>query len=219
MKQETLRRHFHEALESAGLVAILRGIEPDEVVDVGGVLYEAGFRIIEVPLNSPQPLRSIERLAASLPADTLVGAGTVLAARQVGEVLSAGGRLVVMPHSDNGIIRAAIDAGMAVLPGVATPTEAFAALGAGAIALKAFPAELLTPTVLKAWRAVLPADVPLVPVGGITPDNMQAYLDVGAAGFGLGSALYRAGDTAAAVRPRAQAFMARWRQATARSTG
>lgn len=219
MKQETLRWHFHEVLASTGLVAILRGIEPGDVVSVGEVLYEAGFRIIEVPLNSPQPLRSIEALAASLPADALVGAGTVLASRQVGEVFSAGGRLIVMPHSDGVVIRAAIDAGMVALPGVATPTEAFAALGAGAKALKAFPAEMLTPSVLKAWRAVLPADVPLLPVGGITPDSMQAYLGAGAAGFGLGGALYRAGDTAAAVRPRAQAFMARWRQATVRSTG
>jgi 2-dehydro-3-deoxyphosphogalactonate aldolase len=219
MTQETLRQGFHEVLASTGLVAILRGVRPDEVIDVGKVLYAEGFRIIEVPLNSPQPLQSIERLARNLPADAVVGAGTVLAVRQVEDVVAAGGRLAVMPHSDGGIIRAAVDTGMMVLPGVATPTEAFAALAAGASALKAFPAELLTPAVLKAWRAVLPAGVPLVPVGGITPEAMPAYLDAGAAGFGLGSALYRAGDTASAVQPRARAFMQCWRQAKTRPHG
>lgn len=213
MSRSACTKHFHEILGATGLVAILRGVRPDEAVGVGETLYAAGFRVIEVPLNSPQPLLSIERLAASLPADAIVGAGTVLAESQVQDVLSAGGRLIVMPHSDGGIIRAAVGAKMTVLPGVATPTEAFAALGAGATALKAFPAELLTPVVLKAWRAVLPRDVPLLPVGGITPDAMQAYLDAGASGFGLGGALYRAGDAAADVRPRAQAFMARWLQA------
>lgn len=219
MTQATLQHGFHEALASTGLVAILRGVRPDEVVDVGKTLYAAGFRIIEVPLNSPQPLQSIERLVKHLPADAFVGAGTVLAAHQVGDVLAAGGKLAVMPHSDGNIIRVAVDAGMMVLPGVATPTEAFAALAAGARALKVFPAELLVPKVLKAWRAVLPADVPLVPVGGITPEAMSAYLDAGAAAFGLGSALYRAGDTAAVVQPRARTFMQCWLQARIRSRG
>lgn len=213
MNEQTLKQHFLAQLDETGLVAILRGIRPDEALAIGRALYETGFRLIEIPLNSPDPLRSIERLAAELPPDTLVGAGTVMSPAQVADVRAAGGRLIVMPHSDPQVIRAAAVADLVVLPGVGTPTEAFAALAAGATGLKAFPAELLTPAVVKAWRAVLPHDIRLLPVGGITPDKLQAYLEAGASGFGLGGALYRPGDTAERVRQNAQAFMSKWRAA------
>ncbi|TAN30825.1 MAG: 2-dehydro-3-deoxy-6-phosphogalactonate aldolase [Castellaniella sp.] len=212
MNEQTLKQHFLAQLDATGLVAILRGIRPNEVRAIGTTLYKTGFRLIEIPLNSPNPLRSIEHLVAELPPDTLVGAGTVMTPTQVANVHAAGGRLIVMPHSDPQVIRAAADANLIVLPGVATPTEAFAALAAGATSLKAFPAELLTPTIVKAWRAVLPHDIRLLPVGGITPDKLQAYLEAGASGFGLGGALYRPGDTAEKVRQNAQAFMSKWQQ-------
>lgn len=199
------------ALRACGLVAILRGVKPDEVADIGQALYQSGFRVIEVPLNSPEPLQSIATLRRTLPDDVVIGAGTVLSPEDVPRIAEAGGQIIVMPHSDAAVIRAARAAGMAVAPGVATPTEAFAALAAGAHVLKLFPAELLGPAVVKAWRAVLPKDVPLVPVGGITPDNMGAFLDAGAQGFGLGSALYRPGLTAAEVGERARGFVAAWR--------
>ncbi len=202
---------FHGALTETGLVAILRGVQPDEVVAIGQDLYDAGFRLIEVPLNSPQPLVSIERLVAALPADAIVGAGTVLNTDAVRDVHAAGGRLVVMPHADLAVVRAARERDMAVTPGVATPTEAFAAIHAGATGIKAFPAEQIAPAVVKAWRAVLPAGIPVVPVGGITPDNMGPYLAAGANGFGLGSALYRKGDGAAVVAANARAFVTSWR--------
>jgi 2-dehydro-3-deoxyphosphogalactonate aldolase len=193
-----------------GLIAILRGLTPADAVAVGQVLYQAGFRLIEVPLNSPDPFDSIRLLRDALPADCLLGAGTVLESAKVAQVKAAGGGLIVMPHSDGAVIRAAKNAGMLCAPGVATPTEAFAALAAGADALKLFPAEQLGPSVLKAWRAVLPKTVPLLPVGGITPDNMQPFVDAGAAGFGLGSALYKPGQGAAEVGVNAQAFQCAW---------
>ncbi|CAM5221909.1 2-dehydro-3-deoxy-6-phosphogalactonate aldolase [Castellaniella defragrans] len=213
MTEQTLQQRFFEQLDATGLVAILRGIRPDEACAIASALYEAGFRLIEIPLNSPDPLRSIEQVATSLPADALVGAGTVMTAAQVGAVHSAGGQLIVMPHSDPAVIHAAVDAGLVALPGVAAPTEAFAALAAGATGLKTFPAEMLPPEVLKAWRAVLPEGTRLLPVGGITPDKLQPYLKAGASGFGLGGALYRAGDTAGQVGQNARTFMARWREA------
>ncbi len=188
------------------LVAILRGVRPDEAVGIAGALVEEGFSIIEVPLNSPEPLTSIERIADRYGDHALVGAGTVLETAAVDGIAGAGGRLVVMPHSDVQVIRAAKQAGLACVPGFATPTEAFAALAAGADALKLFPAEANPPAVLKAMRAVLPADVPVLPVGGITPEGMAAYRAAGAAGFGLGSALYRPGMTAAEVGRSAAAF-------------
>lgn len=198
---------FRQALAANGLIAILRGVRPDEVEAIGHALYDAGFRIIEVPLNSPQPLESIARLRKGLPRDCLIGAGTVLDATQVTEVWSAGGELIVMPHGDPQVIRAAKAAGLSVAPGVATPTEAFAALAEGADVLKLFPAEQLGPGVLKAWRAVLPAATALLPVGGITPESLAAYRRAGAAGFGLGSALYAPGMDADEVARRAQAFV------------
>jgi 2-dehydro-3-deoxyphosphogalactonate aldolase len=195
-------------LQRCPLVAILRGIRPDEVEAIGAVLVEIGFAIIEVPLNSPEPILSIRRLAERFGDRALIGAGTVTEARQVADIAGAGGRLVVMPHGDPAIIRRSKAAGLIALPGFATPTEAFAALAAGADGLKLFPAEASPPTVLKAMKAVLPPAVPVLPVGGIAPEKMAAYWQVGARGFGLGSALYAPGMSADAVRGRAAAFIA-----------
>ena len=192
------------------LVAILRGITPDEAVSIGRVLAEAGFRVLEVPLNSPQPMESIRRLSQSLGDSVLVGAGTVMTPAQVDEVTAAGGRLIVMPHADTAVIRAAKAAGMICVPGVATPTEAFAALAAGADGLKLFPADQVTPAGLKAWRAVLPASVAVLPVGGIALGNMAAWLAAGAQGFGIGAALYAPGLAADEVASRARAFAQAW---------
>lgn len=201
-------------LDPLPLVAILRGMRPDEAVTIGNALAEAGFRVLEVPLNSPQPLESIRRLAQSLGEQFLVGAGTVMTPAQVHEIAEAGGRLIVMPHADTAVIRAAKQAGLVCVPGVATPTEAFAALAAGADGLKLFPAEQVTPAGLKAWRAVLPKDVPVLPVGGIAPDTMARWIDAGAQGFGIGSALYAPGIDAAEVARRAHAFAQAWRAIT-----
>lgn len=192
------------------LVAILRGLTPQEAPAIGAALAEAGFRILEVPLNSPQPLQSIELLARALGDHCLVGAGTVLTPGQVQDVASAGGRLIVMPHADTEVIASAHAMGLRCTPGVATPTEAFAALRAGADALKLFPAEQLPPPVLKAWRSVLPPGTALLPVGGITPERMAVYRQAGAAGFGIGSALYAPGTDAAEVGRRARAFIDAW---------
>ena len=200
------------SMQRCGLVAILRGVAPAEVVPIGLALSEAGFRIIEVPLNSPEPLASIRALRDALPAEVLIGAGTVIRPEDCAAVAAAGGQIVVMPHSDAAVIRAAKAAGMACAPGVATLTEAYAALAAGADALKLFPAEALASAVLKAWRAVLRPPVALLPVGGITPEGIAAYAAAGASGFGLGSALYKPGDSAAGVARQAAAFMQAWRQ-------
>lgn len=197
-------------LDPLPLVAILRGIRPDEAVSIGHVLADAGFRVLEVPLNSPQPMESIRLLTQSLGNGHLIGAGTVMTPTQVQEVAAAGGRLIVMPHADPAVIRAAKEAGMVCVPGVATPTEAFAALAAGADGLKLFPANQVTPAGLKAWRAVLPAGVPVLPVGGITPDNMAPWIAAGAQGFGIGAALYAPGVDADEVARRAHAFAQAW---------
>ncbi|WP_315133241.1 2-dehydro-3-deoxy-6-phosphogalactonate aldolase [Achromobacter marplatensis] len=201
------------AMAHCGLIAILRGIKPAEAEAVGNALYDAGFRLIEVPLNSPDPLASIRALRAALPTDCLIGAGTVLNPDDCARVQDAGGELIVMPHSDAAVIRAAKQLGMASCPGVATPTEAFAALSAGADVLKMFPAEQLGPVVLKAWRAVMRPPIALVPVGGITPDNISVYAQAGASGFGLGSALYKPGLSAIEVGQNARAFIAAWQRA------
>ena len=192
------------------LVAILRGIRPDEAVSIGHALADAGFRVMEVPLNSPQPMESIRRLSRSLGEHYLIGAGTVMTTAQVQEVAAAGGRLIVMPHADTVVIRAAKEAGMVCVPGVATPTEAFAALAAGADGLKLFPADQVTPEGLKAWRAVLPKELPVLPVGGIAPGNMAAWVAAGAQGFGIGAALYAPGVDADEVANRAHAFAQAW---------
>ncbi|MFD1967665.1 2-dehydro-3-deoxy-6-phosphogalactonate aldolase [Trinickia caryophylli] len=198
---------FAAAFSACPLIAILRGITPPEAAEHGRALYEAGFRLLEVPLNSPQPFESIAALRAALPADAVVGAGTVLRADLVEAVAAAGGELIVMPHADGAVIRAAKAKGLACTPGVATPTEAFAALADGADALKMFPAEQLGAHVVKAWRAVVAKRIPIVPVGGVAPDNMGPFLAAGADGFGLGSALYRPGQSAAATASAARAFV------------
>lgn len=205
-----------QALLENGLIAILRGLRPEEAPAIGDVLYEAGFRVIEVPLNSPQPYDSIRLLRQSLPADCLIGAGTVMTPEQVLQVKEAGGQVIVMPHSDPKVLRAAKQAGMFLTPGVATPTEAFAALAEGADVLKLFPAEQMSPAVVKAWLAVLPIGTALVPVGGITPDNMKVFLDAGVKGFGLGSGLYKPGMSATEVAERAHAYVNAWKQLTER---
>ncbi len=205
---------MHEHLDALPLIAILRGLTPAEAPAIGDALVDAGFRVLEVPLNSPEPLASIAALAARFGTRALVGAGTVLTPAQVAEVAAAGGRLIVMPHADVAVIRAAKAAGLWCVPGVATPTEAFAALAAGADALKLFPAELLSPPVLKALRAVLPPHVKLLPVGGITAQNLGHFVAAGASGFGLGSALFKPGATAQQVAAHARAFVAAWRAAS-----
>jgi 2-dehydro-3-deoxyphosphogalactonate aldolase len=197
------------ALDSLPLVAILRGITPAEVEAVGDVLWQAGWRLLEVPLNSPEPVQSIQRLARRFP-DALVGCGTVRTADEVERVHDAGGRLVVSPHFDARVVEAAVRLGMVSLPGVMTPSEAFAALDCGATALKLFPAEMVPPAAVKALRAVLPPDVVLLPVGGIAPAGMAAYRAAGAGGFGIGSALYKPGMDAHAVAASARAFADAW---------
>lgn len=199
---------FDTAFARCPLVAILRGVRPDEIDAIGDGLVDAGFTLIEVPLNSPDPLDSIARLAKRLDGRAVVGAGTVLQVSQVDEVRAAGGRIIVSPNANPAVIAAAASAGLASLPGIATPTEAFAALDAGATALKLFPAEAASPGVLKAMRAVLPRDVRMLPVGGIAPDTMAPWLAAGADGFGLGSALYTVGRSADDVAARARDFVA-----------
>ena len=201
-----------QAMAQLPLIAILRGLTTAEAPAIGQALVGSGFAIIEVPLNSPEPLQSIAALTARLP-NTLVGAGTVLTTQQVKDVHAAGGRLVVAPNFNPAVVAQALALGMVVLPGVATPSEAFAALDAGAHGLKLFPAEMISPATVKALRAVLPQDTALLPVGGITPDNMAAYRTAGANGFGLGSALYAPGRSADQVRLKADAFVQAWRVA------
>ncbi len=204
---KTIPATFDQAFADLPLIAILRGIRPEEVETIATDLYEAGFRIIEVPLNSPSALESISILNRCLPHDALTGAGTVLTADAVRQVGDAGGRLIVMPHADALVIREAKRLGLYCVPGASSLTEAFAAMYAGADAVKLFPAELVTPPVVRAMRAVLPASLRLLPVGGITPDNMDDYLRAGASGFGLGSALYKPGINAVKVRAQAHDFI------------
>lgn len=204
----TARDTFAAAMARCPLVAILRGVTPDEVEGIAEALIGAGFAMIEVPLNSPDPFASIERLARRFGDDALIGAGTVLDTGQVRAVHEAGGRLVVSPNTDPAVIAASADAGMVTLPGYFTPSEAFAALAAGATALKLFPADATAPATIKAQRAVLPADTAILAVGGITPATMAPWRAAGAAGFGLGSALYKPGMSAADVGAGAAAFLA-----------
>lgn len=194
-----IAKPFSDWLRRFPLVAILRGVRPAEVLAVGEALTETGFCIIEVPLNSPEPYASIVKLSKRYGNDVLVGAGTVTDWKLVARVADAGGSIVVMPHSDERIVEAAKRQGLYAVPGFATPTEAFRMLDAGADALKLFPAEANPPRVLKALRAVLPADTPILPVGGITPMNLREYWEAGADGFGLGSALYKTGTPIAQV--------------------
>jgi len=200
---------FERALAELPLVAILRGITPAEALPVGQALVDAGFRLIEVPLNSPEPLRSIAALAQAFP-QAVVGAGTVLRRAEVGPVQAAGGRLVLAPNFDVAVVQEARELGLACLPGVATPTEAFAALDAGATGLKLFPGEILVPAAVKALRAVLPPRTLLLPVGGVTLANAAAYRAAGADGLGIGSALYQPGRQAHEVAVHARAFADAW---------
>jgi 2-dehydro-3-deoxyphosphogalactonate aldolase len=197
------------AMAALPLVAILRGVRPAEAQAVGQALVGNGWHLLEVPLNSPDPFASIATLAQAFP-QALVGAGTVLSAAQVQQVHAAGGRLIVAPNFDAEVVREAVRLRMACLPGVFTASEAFAALRAGASGLKLFPAEMIPPAGVKALRAVLPADTLVLPVGGITPANMADYRAAGADGFGIGSALYKPGATAAEVEQRGLDFAAAW---------
>ena len=214
-------------VERHPVIAILRGVRPEEAVAIVGALLDEGIRIVEIPLNSPSPLRSIEAVARAFGCAggsgdgsggdgndaMIVGAGTVLDAASVDAVAGAGGRIIVAPNCNPAVIARALALGLVPLPGVATPTEAFAALDAGSRLLKMFPADTLGPATLKAWRSVLPADAALIPVGGITPDNLAEFRAAGAFAFGIGSALYRPGDTPDTVRGKARAFMAAERAA------
>lgn len=199
---------FRSYLDACPLVAILRGVRPDEAEAIGSAVFEAGIRIIEVPLNSPEPMDSIRRLAEAIGDRALVGAGTVLEVSQVDQVARAGGRLIVSPSTDREVIAASVAAGMVSSPGFFTPSEALAALAAGAHALKLFPAEGASPAFVKAQRAVLPRDVPLIVVGGVRPEAMQPWLEAGADGFGLGSGLYKPGQSAEETATRARAYVA-----------
>lgn len=195
-------------LDQCPLVAIIRGVRPDEVEGVGDALYEGGIRIIEVPLNSPEPLKSIELLARQFGDRVLAGAGTVLTSEDVRKVKEAGGRIIVSPDTNIEVISAAAGAGLVSSPGYFTPSEAFAALRAGAHVLKLFPAEGASPAVLKAQLAALPKGIRVMAVGGIKPDTMQPWLDAGAIGFGLGSGLYKPGQSSADTLQKARAYVA-----------
>ena len=199
---------FAAAFAACPIVAVLRGVSPSEIDAIGDVLVEAGIRILEVPLNSPDPFESIERLARRHGEHALVGAGTVLDTGKVAQVAAAGGKLVVSPDTNPAVIAATVAADMVSLPGFFTPSEAFAALAAGAHGLKLFPAEGSSPAALKAMRAVLPKDAAVLAVGGITPETMAPWRAVGADGFGLGSNLYRAGKSAADTAADAARFVA-----------
>ena len=205
---------FQDAMHGLPLVAILRGLKPAEAPAIGDVLVEAGFRLIEVPLNSPQPLDSIKLLRTRFP-QALVGAGTVLTAQEVRDVEAAGGELIVAPNFNPDAVTTAARLGLVSVPGIMTPTEAFNALAAGATALKLFPAELASPAVVKALLAVLPKGTKLIPVGGISADNIAAWRAGGAAGFGLGSSLYKPGDDAPTVKRKAAAIVAAYQAALA----
>lgn len=195
-------------LDECPLIAIVRGVTSNEAEAIGDAIYEGGIRIIEVPLNSPDPLSSIGKLVAKFGDRVLVGAGTVLRAEDVAAVKQVGGRIIVSPDTNCEVIAAAAAAGLISAPGYFTPSEAFAALRAGAHALKLFPAEGATPAVLKAQLAVLPREIPVLPVGGIKPDNMEPWLEAGASGFGLGSGLYRPGQGPSETLAKTRAYVA-----------
>jgi 2-dehydro-3-deoxyphosphogalactonate aldolase len=202
---------WDEVLADLPLIAILRGIRPDEAAPVAEALIAAGFRCLEVPLNSPSPLESIGSMRAAVDGRALIGAGTVLTAQAANEVAAAGGQLVISPNTDARVIKAAKSAGLISLPGFFTASEAFAALEAGADGLKLFPAELAGPLAVKALSAVLPAGKPVFAVGGIEPATMAVYVAAGAKGFGIGSSLYKPGRSAAEVGERAAGFVGAWR--------
>lgn len=202
--KELLTRH----LDECPLIAIIRGVSPADAEAIGDAVQQAGIRIIEVPLNSPQPFKSIELLTKLFGDSMLVGAGTVLKADDVARVRDSGGRIIVSPDTNTDVIAASVEAGLISSPGYFTPSEAFAAIRAGAHALKLFPAEAASPQVLKAQLAVIPKDVPVMAVGGIKLANMGPWLDAGATGFGLGSGLYKPGQSASETLEKARAYVA-----------
>lgn len=196
-----------------GLVAILRGLTPEEAEDIGQTLHSAGFRSLEIPLNSPRPFESIARLRSMLPLDCSVGAGTVLTKEDVERAKNAGSDIIVSPNTNVDIIRRSIELDMRSYPGVATPTEAFAAIEAGATSLKLFPADSVGISGMKAWRAVVPANIEMLPVGGVDESNLAAWIAAGAGGAGIGSTLYKPGRSPAEVQARARELMSVWQQA------
>ncbi len=201
---------LEEALNECGIVAILRGVSPDEAIGVGQALFEAGVRVVEVPLNSPAPFLSIAKLVKEFADRMIVGAGTVLTIQDVNMLKSAGGEICVSPDCNEAVIARAKELQMVPLPGVFTPTEAFAAIRAGATNLKLFPAEAASPAVIKAWKAVLPKSVKIYAVGGVTPENMSEWLAAGASGFGIGSSIYKPGMSVDAVREAAGKLVSAW---------
>ena len=200
---------FNAHMDALPLVAILRGLKPEEALEVGQAIVNAGFHILEVPLNSPDPLRSIQILAEAFP-NALVGAGTVTTAQQVRDIKAASGQIIISPHLDDNVVCEAVNLGLISMPGVATPTEAFRAIALGAHGLKLFPAEMISPSVVKSMKAVLPGHVRLIPVGGIGAHNMADYRQCGASGFGIGSALFAPGKTVQAIGESAAAFVRAW---------
>jgi len=202
---------FEDAAKACGIVAILRGVTPGEVEGIGDALHDAGIRVVEVPLNSPEPFRSIAALAARFQGRMVVGAGTVLDVDSVDKLKSAGGEISVSPDCNPQVIGRAVELGLVPLPGVFTPTEAFTAVRAGARHLKLFPAEAASPKTVKAWKAVLPRDVNIYAVGGVTPANMKDWADAGCAGFGIGSNIYKPGMSADDVGKAAGEFVAAWK--------
>jgi 2-dehydro-3-deoxyphosphogalactonate aldolase len=214
-EHSTMNPHqkLSKGLKAVPLIAILRGLSPAEALPVGQALVSTGWTLIEVPLNSPQPLDSIAAMAAAFP-EALIGAGTVLTPQDVRNVHAAGGQLIVSPNFNPAVVREAVRLELVCLPGIMTASEAFGALEAGATGLKIFPTEMITPAVLKALRAVLPSDTIVLPVGGITSENMHPYLAAGANGFGIGSALYKPGTSAADVAQTAMKFIAGYAGAT-----
>jgi len=199
---------FHRYFAECPLVAIIRGVTPTDAEATASAIFDAGIRVIEVPLNSPQPFDSIRIIADAFGDRALIGAGTVLNTDDVGRVQHVGGRLIVAPNTNADVIRATVDAGLVSSPGYFTPSEAFTAIEAGAHALKLFPAEAASPAVVKAQKAVLPRDVPLIVVGGVNAENIGGWRDCGADGFGLGSGLYKPGQSAEETSRKAQAFVA-----------
>jgi 2-dehydro-3-deoxyphosphogalactonate aldolase len=204
---------LEDALEACGIVAILRGVSPDEVVAVSQTLYDAGIRVVEVPLNSPEPFTSIEKLSKAFAGKMIVGAGTVLTAQDVNLLKAHGGQISVSPDCNPETISRAVELGMIPLPGVFTPTEAFSAIRAGAKHLKLFPAEVASPATIKAWKAVLPKHVKIYAVGGVTPENMGDWLAAGASGFGIGSSIYKQGLSMVKISESAHSLVSAWKRA------
>ena len=207
---------LEDALEACGIIAILRGVTPAEVIAVSQTLYDAGIRVVEVPLNSPEPFVSIEKLSKDFADKLVVGAGTVLSVQDVNLLKAHGGQISVSPDCNEAVISRAKDLGMEPLPGVFTPTEAFAAIRAGAKHLKLFPAEVASPQTIKAWKAVLPKHVKIYAVGGVTPENMGDWLAAGASGFGIGSSIFKPGMNLAKISESAHSLVSAWKRAKAK---